>query len=544
VLVNRNYTGVELNDGLSIEIPKAAVAFGSVTPPQGDIAEVRVHLGCTKEVSGFECLLQNWSGKYSPNGAYPINVGTDGSISVGRGSDCPLLITCRVESVKYESSPAENYLRVSGRCWGEKLFRRVVTKTYANQKGEAVIKDLLDSFVGLSHVRDSVELVEDTDTTFTKLDYNDTPVIDILKFVAESTDKQGVIGYDFRVAPDGKFESFPINTKTSNVSLNEKIEESEYQKDITAVRNRITMYGAADKSVPLDKDAWTESLTPADGSWSAVSGEVSLDTSVKIKGSGSVKTYAISLYYAACMLTLDSGKEVDASSYPLLSFWIRREASFNGNVNLILYDNADRSASHFFDVAAGEWFQKQFNVGFGNADTWNVENGFDWTRIRKVRFDCWFDSTGTGDFWVDGLFFGGKRYSSMQEDAASQAVYGLRELVDVDEELCGDAECECRAKALLAHLKDPAEHLTVRSTVVDYGNTPVLAGDKIHVVLPNENVDGDFRVLNVEYFVDARTQTLELSLELGREKPLLADYLFALRSKTNSLSRYKVARLI
>jgi len=61
--------------------------------------------------------------------------------------------------------------------------------------------------------------------------------------------------------------------------------------------------------------------------------------------------------------------------------------------------------------------------------------------------------------------------------------------------------------------------------------------------LPNENVDADFRILSVEYYVDARTQTLEITLELGREVPLLADYLYALRSKTDSLSRYKVARV-
>jgi hypothetical protein len=69
-----------------------------------------------------------------------------------------------------------------------------------------------------------------------------------------------------------------------------------------------------------------------------------------------------------------------------------------------------------------------------------------------------------------------------------------------------------------------------------------LAGDAVHVELPNEGVDGDFRVLNVEYFVDARTQTMEILLELGREKPLLADYMFRLKSKTDSLSRYKLAR--
>ena len=152
-----------------------------MAPPQGDVIELRVHLGCTKEVSSFECLLQNWDKKYSPSGTYPINVGMDGHIDIGRGTNVPQLITCRVESVKYESAAVQNLLRVSGRGWGERLFRRVITKTYENKKGEEIVKDLIDYYVGLSHVRDSTELIEDTDTTYTKLEYENTPVIDIFK---------------------------------------------------------------------------------------------------------------------------------------------------------------------------------------------------------------------------------------------------------------------------------------------------------------------------------------------------------------------------
>ena len=112
----------------------------------------------------------------------------------------------------------------------------------------------------------------------------------------------------------------------------------------------------------------------------------------------------------------------------------------------------------------------------------------------------------------------------------------------MDEELWSDIECTSRAKALIAKLKDPAERLTLKSTVIDYGNSPVLAGDAIHVALPKEEVNADFRVASAEYNVDARTQTLETVLELGREAPQLADYVFALKSKTDSLSRYKAAR--
>ena len=245
---------------------------------------------------------------------------------------------------------------------------------------------------------------------------------------------------------------------------------------------------------------------------------------------------------AKAAFTLDAGKEADTELYPVLNLWLSRESSFNGNVTLTLFDAANRTAGHAFTVGHEKWFQTQVRVGAADADVWQVESGFDWTQVKKVQVVCWFDGVGTGSFWVDGLFFGGRRYSKVQEDVGSQSSYGLRELAEVDEELWSDGECESHAKALLASLKDPAEQLTLRSTVVDYGTAPLLAGDTVHVALPNEGVNGDFRVLSAEYHVDARTQTLETMLELGREKPLLADYMFRLKSKTDSLSRYKLAR--
>jgi hypothetical protein len=92
-------------------------------------------------------------------------------------------------------------------------------------------------------------------------------------------------------------------------------------------------------------------------------------------------------------------------------------------------------------------------------------------------------------------------------------------------------------------LSSPSEYIRVYSDVIDFGTTPILAGDKIWTTLPNENVDGYYHVTSVEYRLIAETQTLETVLELGKEPPLLADYLYALRSKTGSVSRYKVGRI-
>lgn len=522
--------------------PCVAIVFGSIAPPQSDIVELSVHLGCTKEVNSFEVVLQNWEGKYSQNGAYPITVGLDGSISVGRGANCPQLITCRVETIRYQSSPVEHYLTVSGRCWGERLFRRVVTVTYENMKGEDIVSDLLDYYVGLSHVRGITQLIHPTDTTYAKLEYNDTPVTDILRQIADSADTNGVIGYDFRVTPDAKFEFFPKNSKTNSITLTDRIESSEYTKDITRIRNRIKIYGAPDKSIPTDKDQWTETLTPTVGTWTALSGTLSLDSTNKTKGSYSIKTTATNLYTASCQLTLSSGYEVDADLYPTLNLLLKRETTFNGNATIVLHDFNDNLASYQTTVGTEGWYQTQIPVGSANGDQWQIPGSFNWNQVKRVQVTLWFTGTGSGSFWVDGLFFGGRRYSSTQNDNSSQTSIGLRELVEANEELASDQECTAHANAKLANLANPAETLTLQSTVLDYGASPILAGDTIYVELPNEGLAGDYRVDSVEYEVYAKTQILQTTLALGKETPLLADYVYALSSKTNNLSRYKTAK--
>jgi len=531
---------------MSVAIPVVAVVFGSVIPPQGDILELRVHLGCTKEVSSFDCLLQNFDKKYTVTN--PINVGDNCSISIGRGANCPLILTGRVEEIEPESTPVENHIRVSGRCWGEKLFRKVVTKTYENQKGETIVKDLLDNYVGLSHVRDSTELVEDTDTTYTLLEYENTPVFDILKYIVESADKAGVIGFDFRIEWDGKFAFFPKNSKTSPISLSETIEESRFSKDIHRIRNEITVYGAAEKANPSNKDAWTETLdinndTINDWTSGTGTGNVSLDGTKKILGSYSIKhTTTTPDYYGCAILTFPSGMEVDCNDYPSMTFQIAEQSTFNGNVGVELEDSAGMKVRREIGISPNEkWHIQGFNVGKKHSDEWThgVFNSqpFNWASVKKIFWYCNFSGTGTGSFWVDNLFFNRRRWEATREDTASQSSYGLRELVEVDEELHSDNECDLRAKALLDHLSEPAEFLTLQTTCLDYGTNRLLPGDKIHVTLPNENVDSDFRIINVEYQVTANDQTLEITLELGKEKPLLADYLYGLRATTVTLEK-------
>jgi len=529
--------------------PSIALVFGSITPPQSDVVELFAHLGCSKEVSSFEVKLHNHDGKYSPGGSSAIAVGTDGSISLGRGAACPLLMTLRVEKVHYQSSPIESYLTVSGRCWGERLFRRTVTADYTGLKGEEIVKNLMDYYAGLSHNRSGTELVEATDTTYTELKYEDSPVWDILKYVAESADKAGVIGYDFRVAPDGKFEFFPKLSKTNSTVITENIDTAaEYEKDITRVRNKIIVWGLADKSLPSNKVAWTRSLTTSEGTWTASAGSVSVDATGAPDGGACIKLYAPNNYYGSANFTLNAGNLLDCEKYPILAAMLKAENTFSGTGQITLYDNNYKTASKELSVSPdGSWHNFETGVGSAYKNQWNwVQDGFDWTKILVVRITFYYPGVGTGSFWIHQLYIGGRRYRGIAENAASQAAYGLREYVEVDEELWSDEECNRRAAALLAHLKDPAEHLHIVSTVLDYGLSPILGGDKVHVQLPVEGVNGQFRVEWAEYRVPKEDPTkLEITLDLGKEPPHLADYLYGLRTHTpnvEKLSRTKIGK--
>ena len=155
-----------------------------------------------------------------------------------------------------------------------------------------------------------------------------------------------------------------------------------------------------------EKDVWTESLTPADGVWSAAAGDVSLDTTFRKAGSASIKVHSVSMNWVGAIFTLNTGKEVNSNLYPFLNFFLYLEETYNGNVTVFLYDTADKYARKNIIVSLGGWNGIDLKAGSANASEWTeVESGFDWSNIKKVRIDGWFSGTGSGDFWIDVLYF-------------------------------------------------------------------------------------------------------------------------------------------
>ena len=259
----------------SVALPCISLSFGTVAPPQKDVISAHVYLGCTKECSSFEVKLLNYGNKYGPQGGtYPITCGMNGHISMGRGSNCPQLITCVVEKTQcqtlagYESDSGapEDYLIIDGRCWGEQLSRKIVSASFQNMKGEAIVKELIDNWTSLGHVRNGVELIQNTSDTFDLLKYTNSSITDILNYLASCCDLNGVIGYEYRVEPDGLFSFFPIGAMPNSINPSGLIEHSEYNEDISRVENMISVFGVASKPNVASQDFGTDESTPYIGS--------------------------------------------------------------------------------------------------------------------------------------------------------------------------------------------------------------------------------------------------------------------------------------
>jgi len=499
-----------------------------------DVVELSVHLAVTEEVGSVNCLLQNYDARYTDQ----ITAGDLIEVALSRtGESWVKVFKGRLDAVAKRAEASlrgpQHYLRLRGRDLGAELFNRLVTKKYVNTEGSEIVKDVLVNYTPLASVG-----VEATNSTYAEEDYENKPAWEIVKYVAETAkDASNVIGCDFK-CEEGDLKFYPKSKYASVVSLDGIITLCEHESAIERVRNKIYVYGEASKPYPIDKDAWTESLTPTDGAWSSGTGtgNVSLDGTERAVGSYCVKHSTTSPdYYGRAVFTLNVGKEMNANVYPSVNFQIKEESVFSGEVTFILEDiNGNWAAKEYRIGNNKKWHFESFMCGQKYADEWSGSNiaNFNWEKIKKLLFDAHFVGTGTGAFWVDNLYFSKCRWSGMTEDSASQSKYGLRELAVVDETLVSDDACAKVADAELKYLKDPAESLRV--TVI--GDPRIVAGETIRVTSPNEGIDADYRIQAVDHFMDDEGE-FETSLTLIAEPPRIAEILSETRREVGVLMR-------
>jgi len=522
--------------GNTVKFDYVKICEGTMLTPSDDldVVELNIHLAVTEEVGSVNCLIQNFDAKYTDQ----ITAGDLIEVAMSRtGESWAKVFKGRIDAVAKRAEASlrgpQHYLRLRGRDLGAELFNRLVTKKYVNKEGSEIVKDVLTNYTPLASVG-----VETTNSTYIEEEYENKPAWEIVKYVAETAkNSSNVIGYDFK-CEEGDLKFFPKSKYASVVSLDGIITLCEHESAIERVRSKVYVYGEASKPYPLDKDSWTESLTPSDGAWSSGTGtgSVSLDSTEKIVGNYCIKHATTTPdYYGRAVFTLNAGKEINANVYPSVNFQIKEESAFSGEVTLILEDiNGNWAAKEYRIGNNKKWHFESFMCGAKHEDEWSGSNisNFNWEKIKKLLFDAHFSGTGTGAFWIDNLYFSKCRWSATAEDSTSQSKYGVRELAVVDETLVSDDACAKVANAELKYRKDPAESLLV--TVL--GDPRIVAGETIHVTSPNENIDADYRIQAVDHFMDDEGE-FETSLTLITEPPRIAEILSETRREVGVLMR-------
>jgi hypothetical protein len=175
---------------MSLSIPHAEVKVNGTEVVVQNLIEVNIHLGCTKEVSSFEVVVNNgnsvyYAGDYSRGKTKEFVKGSVVTIKVKRGVitvDTSYLFTGTLGNCEYideaEDYAFRNVVILRGRCRGKQFFSRkfdgnlsdnvgVTYRAYHRGLGEAesLVAYLIDNYTTLEHFRESTDGDEDASSS-------------------------------------------------------------------------------------------------------------------------------------------------------------------------------------------------------------------------------------------------------------------------------------------------------------------------------------------------------------------------------------------
>ena len=411
-----------------------------------------------------------------------------------------------------------DFLGIEGVGKGVALFNMLITKDYDNINGRTIIKEVA-SLVGLD-----VSLVDPDNeiaSTFTKK-YEKVSAFNIIEEICrESAKATGEVGFYFYVNTEGtKLIVYPYDKFTSSVVAERGVNLASYRRKKLGrtIKNKIWVKGEASKPLPLDKDAWTESLLR----WTS-NGTLSRDATIKKVGSYSIK----STIEVSASLTMQHSFPSPVSCIQTgprkLRFWIRQSSNQNP-LHIIYYLYAPDFDNCFVkqiytDKMLDQWIRKEFEVG--EASDWGRVGNANWENISELKIVFVVEGQGTISAWIDELHFWGKRWEGFAEDSSSQTKHGVREKYFVDDRLLTDEDCLLTAKRLLATLKDSSKVIEVEISPANYD---LIQGHKLRIVDATKNIDEYARILEVtQHLGEEKKTTLELSKEPIGWTPLFLD---------------------
>lgn len=426
----------------------------------------------------------------------------------------------KIYKISAPLSTQQGYVRViNGLSQGEVLLRRFKENKYwlgGRVSGTAV--SIVDS------IADDLSLGKTdiaSDATTINHEVRAKTYFDVLRDVADWWVNAGSqLKYDFYVDTDNDlvWKARPIRTAgVETFTVGDNILSYNVIRDLTRVKNNITVYGAAEKPQPSDNDGWTESSS---GDWTLDQGTViNDDAGDKQVGANSLNPEVdaagdkIQIHRAVTPIHIATINE--------LHFWRKHSVgAFDAGPYLRLYapDN-----SNYFEytwstgAADAAWREIILTLGAANvydaatnptAD-WHETGTPNWWAIEGIEFYADFNGLGPWELWLDGLYLFPDRWSNTASDATSQSNYGRRDLIVKDDKLHSDSDCQKRSETMLYQLKDPPTQINA----VVPGNDNVLIGDRLPMTIPAEGISAaNYDVIIVENWLNNNGWTTRASM--------------------------------
>lgn len=403
------------------------------------------------------------------------------------------------------------YMRIiKGRGLGEVLQRRLKSmKTWSDTIPNIVTE--LATALGLEgdgSKRDSTPA--DTIDFTVEIDTHET-YASLLQKLSDywiSADVQCKKDFHVDVPGDLVWKARPFRTTgVETLTIGKNVLGCSVFRNLDVVRNKIYVYGVAERAHPADHDSWSEDLTKpnnqldhTEGTWVAsdVEATISIDDVEYIKGLKSIKVSGAGKHKGA-IFTFNTGYKPNANYFPSFNAQVRTSSAIDVAFARLTDDSGDNNTvDKWFKIKAGSWNFITAPCGRKHSEIWTHDianpSAFNWSAIKKLEIHSSFVATDE-DLNVDNVFFNNRRFYALAEDATSPNYPAERAYTD--DELRSNSECESRAKALLYQLKD----VPIRLDLEVEGNTNILIGDQIPMAISAEKIDDEnFDVVTVTQF--------------------------------------------
>jgi hypothetical protein len=434
----------------------------------------------------------------------------------------------RVSKVTYEGIAGGPQYYIYVECmdhgWELQVPPALVQKAYTNTNGKTIIKDAV---AVCNYVSDyGVDQSNAIASTHSYVFDEKTPW-NVIREVADACQTSGgAVGFDGYVDAAGNLRIFPRGANNSTVDLTDKIIRYKVEYDTYRVKNKIKVYGKATKTIPANRDDWSDSTTNWTGD------NITAYANDKVLGNYSIFFWSTgtSAYAQRTIPTINClfPHQPRTFNFSITGHY----CPYLTNLKIILL--APNISNYFFQNKKYTnpnpyfpWEHLSFKLGpteegSGDDNKWGKVGSPSWSNIQGLRFELTFSSGSTGGQGVDidAIYFGEAAYSATAEDSTSQSLYGVRmPEPTVDDSLQSDDDCAKKAQSLLAYYKDKVTTLTVET----FGNNAFKPGDMQNITLNNDNISGSFRILEITHTLQDVFWKTDL---LMSNEPIMIDYIF------------------